>query len=171
MGPSHRFVATVNKEYNKFHHAVHAFKNNERKTSIRSITSISAMELLLKECKKKTISGLRLCEHEIYASRIRVSDEIYASCVGAKAGRIDLIERWGTWNSFTCQYAARWGHLHVLQWLYNEENCEWDECISLAAASGGHLEVLQWLRANGCPWNRDVCLAVAAYGHLKSLKW
>ena len=50
----------------------------------------------------------------------------------------------------TCTYAARGGHLEVLQWL-RANGCPWNEWTCLHAAGGGHLVMLQWARANGCP--------------------
>ena len=53
-------------------------------------------------------------------------------------------------NSFTCWYAARKGHLDVLQWA-RANGCPWYENMCKEAVRGGHLEVVKWLRANGCP--------------------
>eukprot|EP00611_Tribonema_gayanum_P027248 TRINITY_DN6676_c0_g1_i1.p1 TRINITY_DN6676_c0_g1~~TRINITY_DN6676_c0_g1_i1.p1 ORF type:complete len:161 (-),score=27.16 TRINITY_DN6676_c0_g1_i1:34-516(-) len=44
--------------------------------------------------------------------------------------------------------AAERGHLHMLQWL-RQNNCPWDRLTCSSAAENGHLEVLQWARANG----------------------
>ena len=51
------------------------------------------------------------------------------------------------WNVFSCEEAARGGHLEVLKWI-KEKNCHWDFGTCEAAARGGHLEVLICL-ANG----------------------
>ena len=42
----------------------------------------------------------------------------------------------------------------MLQWA-RANGCPWDEWTCEGAAKGGHLEVLQWVRANGCPWDVD----------------
>ena len=39
------------------------------------------------------------------------------------------------------------------------------------AAKGGHLAVLQWARAHGRPWNTKTCARAAKNGHLKVLQW
>ena len=55
----------------------------------------------------------------------------------------------------TCEFAAQFGKLEVLQWA-RANGCPWDEYTSHVAAQGGHLEVLHWLHANGCPeWPSD----------------
>jgi hypothetical protein len=52
------------------------------------------------------------------------------------------------WDSWTCEKAAKGGHLEVLQWAH-ENGCPWDEKTCRYAAEGGHLEVLKYLRENG----------------------
>ena len=53
-------------------------------------------------------------------------------------------------NQFSCDAAARGGHLAVLQWLI-DIGCPWSDVTCAEAAAGGHLEVLKWLIMNGCP--------------------
>ena len=53
------------------------------------------------------------------------------------------------WDWLTCCFAARGGHLKVLQWA-RQNGCDWDWNTCSAAAGGGHLEVLKWARTNGC---------------------
>jgi hypothetical protein len=50
----------------------------------------------------------------------------------------------------TCSYAAKRGHLEVLQWA-RANGCPWDEETCTFAAKKGHNEVLQWAIENGCP--------------------
>ena len=57
---------------------------------------------------------------------------------------------------------AMWAHENGM--LFTARTCE-------AAAHYGRLDVLQWARANGCPWNSKTCEAAAANGHLDVLKW
>ena len=52
------------------------------------------------------------------------------------------------WGSWTCSYAAKNGHLHVLKWA-RENDCEWDFQTCRYAAQNGHLDVLKWARKNG----------------------
>ena len=74
------------------------------------------------------------------------------------------------WDEWTCAYAARGGHLEVLQWA-RANGAPWDEDTCTAAARSGHLEVLQWARANGCPWSEATCACAARGGHLEVLQW
>ena len=60
-------------------------------------------------------------------------------------------------------FAARGGHLEVLQWA-RQNGCPWDEYTCVYAAMGGHLEVLKWARANGCPFGAETLFAAAEKG-------
>ena len=62
------------------------------------------------------------------------------------------------WDEDTCSNAARYGHLHVVQWLRSQNPpCPWDEWTCTFAAGNGHLHVLQWLRSQNPPWNERTC--------------
>jgi hypothetical protein len=69
-----------------------------------------------------------------------------------------------------CDFAAKNGHLKVLQWA-RANGCDWTHWTCDWAAKNGHLEVLQWARANGCDWSSDTCALAASNGHLEVLKW
>ena len=55
------------------------------------------------------------------------------------------------WTSWTCETAARGGHLAVLQYAH-QNGCAWGQGACAAAARGGHLKVLQYARQNSCEW-------------------
>ena len=68
-------------------------------------------------------------------------------------------------------YAARGGHLEVLQWA-REHDCPWNDKTCHAAARGGHLAVLRWAREHNCPWDADECgLDAYIYGHHRVERW
>jgi len=69
-----------------------------------------------------------------------------------------------------CDYAARNGHLDVLQWA-KSNGYSWSLDICSCAGENGHLEVLKWARSNGYSWSSDTCALAAQNGHLKVLKW
>ena len=70
------------------------------------------------------------------------------------------------------EYAARGGHLEVLQWAREHgHGCRWDTAVCEYAARGGHLEMLRWAREHDCPWNALVFEYAAWGGHLEVLKW
>lgn len=54
------------------------------------------------------------------------------------------------WNTWTCSYAARNGHLECLKYAH-EHGCPWDEDTCACAAMNGHLECLKYARQHGCP--------------------
>ena len=50
--------------------------------------------------------------------------------------------------------------LEVLKWA-RDNGCEWDSDTCTYVARNGHLEVLKWARENGCEWNKQCCLSVS----------
>ena len=70
----------------------------------------------------------------------------------------------------TCDGAAKYGHLEILQWAV-ANGCEMGEMTSSLAGAGGHLRVLKWLKANGCSMDTSAALFAAENGHLEVLKW
>lgn len=59
-------------------------------------------------------------------------------------------------------WAAREGHLRVLQWVRSGESpCPWDEETCAEAAIHGHLKVLQWARDNG--YGTSLIFAIGVY--------
>ena len=80
--------------------------------------------------------------------------------------------------------AARGGHVHVLEWLYNNVYClilrhrgfhrgyhGYSANVAAAAAGGGHTTTLQWLRDNGHGMDSNACTAAASGGYLSTLEW
>jgi len=58
-------------------------------------------------------------------------------------------------------YAAKGGHLHVLQWAHSQDPpCPWDEETCWKAAKGGHLNCLQYVITNGCIYNKSQLLSI-----------
>ena len=50
----------------------------------------------------------------------------------------------------TCKCVARGGNVDVF--VVRESGCPWDELTTHWAAREGHLNLLQWAIAHGCPW-------------------
>ena len=67
--------------------------------------------------------------------------------------RLALVRIVNKWRepSNLCNFAARAGHLDLLQWAARCYGYPWDYQTCCYAASGGHLEVLQWARLNEVP--------------------
>ena len=98
----------------------------------------------------------------------------------ARAGQLSLLQ-WaiechvkggGTnpLNEDLCTYAARGGHLHVLEWL-RERGCRWNEYACAYAARGGHLHVVEWLREMGCPCDHTTISYAALAGNIHVMEW
>jgi len=77
---------------------------------------------------------------------------------------------WSSIGSRTCEKAAKYGQLYVLQWL-RENDCAWNFDTCSAAALIGHFSILQWLRENGCCDCNEMTCCNARYGHLTCLQW
>jgi hypothetical protein len=58
---------------------------------------------------------------------------------------------------FTCAYAAKSGHLDILQWLRSQNpKCPWDVTVCNIANKTRNREILQWLKSqtySPCPLN------------------
>jgi hypothetical protein len=46
--------------------------------------------------------------------------------------------------------------LGVLKWA-REHGCPWNSDTCSFAARGGHLTVLRWARKQGCEWDEETC--------------
>lgn len=74
------------------------------------------------------------------------------------------------WSDNTCDFAAIYGYLDILQ-TAKINGCEWSANTCALAAKYGHLELLKWAKLNGCEWDSKVCSCAASNGHLHVLKW
>ena len=102
-----------------------------------------------------------------------------------KSGNLEKIQWLHRYNAGSSRWniieaAARWGHLHVLEWAHHETtdcSCKrrWEErfwTTANAAAQAGQLEVMKWLHEH-CP---DKCTTTGTIlaverGNLETLKW
>ena len=96
------------------------------------------------------------------------------------------------WGPDAAKFAARHGHVHVLEYLRfgdaedgppRDGPCEWTSDACAQAALGGHLGTLQWLREEmhddpddalmdgPCPWDARCAANAAEHGHLDVLAW
>ena len=95
------------------------------------------------------------------------------SLYAAREGHLEVLQ----WLSLqaalgpeTCRGAAAGGQLAVLQWA-REQGCHLDADTCAAAARKGHLAVLRWVRHHGCAWRASTCEAAAGGGHLAVLQY
>ena len=91
----------------------------------------------------------------------------------------------GAWidiRSYMFAQAAGNGHLHIIQWLREQDPpCPWDVMACVRAARSGHLHIIRWLREQDppCPWDTypppyGDCGTVSAAGesgHLHVMRW
>ena len=76
------------------------------------------------------------------------------------------------WGRDTCAYAALHNHKDAILWLHGQNPpCPWNERTCTFAAKGGHLALLQFLRSQGCPWNKSTTGLAAAHDHLHILEY
>ena len=74
------------------------------------------------------------------------------------------------WTPETCTWAAVYGHLNCLQYLY-QNGFPWNEQTCKSAALNGHIKCLKYAHENGCPWNLQTCCYAAYKGHFDCLKY
>tara|TARA_X000000368_G_scaffold304521_1_gene242859 strand:- start:325 stop:1011 length:687 start_codon:yes stop_codon:yes gene_type:complete len=73
-----------------------------------------------------------------------------------------------------CYYAAKHGHVHVLEWLGRTAHAHPTSSTAKVAATNGHLECLKWAVEHGCDLPEhilSVCACAAAHGHTDVLVW
>ena len=99
-----------------------------------------------------------------------------------KNGNLELV-RWlceKTLNGSGWDYAAKnvalYGHLHVLEWAYEDKNISISSSIYANAAKGGHIKVLEWAREKGIGASdfsdqNDVTEYAALGGQCETLDW
>jgi len=73
-------------------------------------------------------------------------------------------------DKWTCAYAARGGHVEVLQWA-REYNCPWDAVTCAFAAWGGHLDVLMLAQEHHCPWDTQRAPSAHLHVNLRFASW
>jgi hypothetical protein len=59
------------------------------------------------------------------------------------------------WDKQTCEEAARYGHLNVLQWAH-ENGCPWTEKTFTKAAEGGSMDICKYTYIT--IYNLQICL-------------
>jgi len=68
--------------------------------------------------------------------------------------------------------AARYGHLHIIEWLREEQDLELDGVLyDCAIEGGGQLHVLEWLREKEVDWYIWTFTTAAQIGNLDILQW
>jgi len=81
-----------------------------------------------------------------------------------------LIELEYFFDDSLCNYAAYYGNLEVLNYLYMSGFKLNKKVIEYAAAQG-HLHIIIWVREHGCEWDSEACLATVHNNHLDVLRW
>jgi hypothetical protein len=105
----------------------------------------------------------------------------HAALAAAQGGQLQVVQ-WlhsvGVKGDMSAMMAAaaRRGHRHVLEWLWNHCNAEAvlaraDSNICLAAAKRGDLPLLQWLRERDFQWNVDTYVEARRRNHQELLHW
>lgn len=146
--------------------------------------------------EKGIVQGCLLCQPEL-PQFIRIDKELSLEFICAEHHEM---ARWlhKTWNTFTFTswrpraidegnlYALRYvfkkddrlllraiygGHLHILQWLYEQKMSLESPLYCEIAAATGQLALLKWLREHGAPWDERTCYEAVSEGHLDVLVW
>ena len=86
------------------------------------------------------------------------------SFYAARGGHLEVLQwlclQGAALSPQTCTATAEGGHLAVLQYAH-QKGCAWIISKCATAANGGHLTVLQYAPQNGCAWGPKVCCAAA----------
>ena len=74
-------------------------------------------------------------------------------------------------NRNACEKAAMRGNLEILKCLHEEAKAEWDYSTASKAAQYGHLHILEYLFECKCKFVSWICNCAAKNGHLNCLKF
>lgn len=69
-----------------------------------------------------------------------------------------------------CETAAKYGHLHILEWA-SRNGCPLGPRVCYMAAEKGHLHIIKWARVNGCPWDHWTAIVAKENDQHEILKW
>ncbi len=102
-----------------------------------------------------------------------VRNELFVGAAGA--GQLEIMKHASETmriNIDCFEAAAKNGHLHVLQWLF-QENFPWNERLLCIAAINGQLEVCKWALTTGKKHTRtdEVAVLFVRRGELEGVKW
>jgi hypothetical protein len=98
-------------------------------------------------------------------------------CSEAVAGGHMHILQWAydqgfsMWHEMAVDKAAQKGYLDILIWLHTHGGPPLTKQACVHAAARGDLPMLKWLHAHGCPWTRRACTFAVSNGRLETLKW
>jgi hypothetical protein len=94
----------------------------------------------------------------------------------ARGGHLHVLE-WMKQRSLLHKYnwhvwyeAAHYGHVHVLDWLL-EEGYTPDSTVVSGAAKGGHVSILEWARQHNLSIGIKASAHASYHGHLHVLQW
>ncbi len=82
----------------------------------------------------------------------------------------------GEWTDFhrynsVCRAAAKYGHIHILEWVYQRDKKSFPSDITESAAEGGKLETLKWLLGKNYEITAECIKEAAKHGHLNILQY
>ena len=85
----------------------------------------------------------------IYNKVPMICNNDYFLSTAAKIGNLEMIKLLCTYtDNFPFNFAARYGHLHVLKWL-QKQNRFLSEWALIWAAEKGHTHIIKWIFENG----------------------
>jgi hypothetical protein len=118
-----------------------------------------------------------LCEQLDYDINICQQEEIILEAVAS--GHLKILEWIGSnlgkhWDVLTCQTAAKYGQLHILQWLRSlDPPCPWNKDTFKTALLGKHNEISDWLQTvePSCPFDSTTLDLAVVKGDMKLVQW
>ena len=102
----------------------------------------------------------------------------YACEYAALNGRLEVLkylreeEVKAPWGSTTACWAAKYGHLHILEYLFERKFDEYDHWACQWAAMNGHLDCLKYLHETvKAPWNSHVVYRAHEKNHPECVQY
>jgi len=146
------------------------------KENYKHLHQPSGIPLILMEQSLFLYGSLRLIERydwKQYEANGRKG--ISLSGYAAQRGELDILQwidqKGYALYAYTTEQAARYGHMHVIQWLKSIDKLVWSKKVLQQACMFGSVENLQWLVDHGCPdYHIHVHVAIR-YGLLNVIHW
>jgi Ankyrin repeats (many copies) len=185
----YRFIAGVNHTFHDAYSALHPSKETYCNASTmkhmmfcyNEIAQDKRMSLFGSAAIHGNIEALQYLHSKGWCKLEFFFISMPASRMVVKNGHLNVL-KWAHQNGLEMRwinyiiYAATYGNITMIQWLYTNHGSEFDDlaCGYAAcgyAARGGHLHVIKWLQTKGCPLHINTCSYAAEHGHLEVLQW
>ena len=146
-------IPRLNSNDLKFLHGV----NKEARALIKRSSRESDLEKKFEVSEMSSISTLEFVwEHKSLREEVKAPWDYGTSLWAARNGHLHILEylverKYDQYNEDACYWAAEEGHLDCLKYLHETTKAPWNSQAVYYAHENNHTECLQYLLENNCP--------------------